>query len=589
MLPPHMLPPHLAGMVFYPGPPGAGGAPPPPPPPHHLPRSGGPPLVTHFPLPPGMVPLPGVHFHPGMPPPPPHALLAPPPGAATRLRASAAAFVPGGAPPAVAAAPEPPAAPGAHEGKAPPPSPRAILEAAPPAPGAPPPAAELASHASTATASGSDGGSQGAPEADAEAAPAPPARAPAAVRGLSNAPGLHNCFLNAVLQCLWALRPVRAALTAPPAPGAARPRGAPADVAVLDALRAVFAALDAEGDAVEGAAANGAAPSDAAVAAARPPVSPRALRAALGSGAGAGAAFARADMHDAAEVLGALLESLHRAEAGGADDPALPRRVRLPAEEAAGWAAPAAPAAAAAPAAPPPSPPRAAGAAWGDSEKLRRVRRAPPAGAGAARSLAQRLFGLEVQAAASGAALGAPGAPAAGAPVEVLQFTKFVHLVPAEGLRAAAAAAAAVPGAAPDFEAALRAVDGHAAAPAARLLSRPAALTLGLGWDSPAAPPTAIAATLAALGARLDAGRLFAHDAAAGPPPGAYTLRALAAYGSNHYAAYVRADAAGGPAAAGRWLLVDDAAVADAGGWADVAAALAARRLQPSLLFYEAE
>jgi len=61
------------------------------------------------------------------------------------------------------------------------------------------------------------------------------------VRGLRNAEGEHNCFLNVLLQGLWALRPVRQALLGSGPGAASAGRGAaPADAAVLQALRAVF-------------------------------------------------------------------------------------------------------------------------------------------------------------------------------------------------------------------------------------------------------------------------------------------------------------------------------------------------------------
>jgi hypothetical protein len=338
------------------------------------------------------------------------------------------------------------------------------------------------------------------------------------------------------------------------------------DARVFRSLWGVFRALEAAG---AGAPADADADADAPAA-----VSASELREALSGSAAA--RFELGDMHDAAEVLGEMLECLHRAEAGGGGaDPTLPRQVAVPAGEARGWAAPLAPP-------PPPPPPRrqpspagsaggsppGAGSVWGsDSATMSRVRRAPPPPPGKGATLVQRLFGLEVQVASAAA----PPASASAPTVLCDQFTKYFHLVAAQGLREAAPAA-------PCFEAALLAADAGGPAPAARLLSRPRVLTLALVWESAGAAPAAIGATLRAVGTQLAAGALFAGAADAG----VYRLRGVVCYSRSHYSAFALSEELGA------WLLLDDAHVSVVGGWAEVGAAVVARRLQPSLLFYEA-
>lgn len=107
------------------------------------------------------------------------------------------------------------------------------------------------------------------------------------------------------------------------------------------------------------------------------------------------------------------------------------------------------------------------------------------------------MFGQEVQVRCSSAAAAAAAAHAAGAAgggmVEVLQFVRYFHLVPALGLRRAyeAAARKGPGGAAPSFEQLLLAAEagadgsGGGGAPLARLLRRPQVLALGIVWETP--------------------------------------------------------------------------------------------------------
>jgi hypothetical protein len=278
------------------------------------------------------------------------------------------------------------------------------------------------------------------------------------VRGLRNAGGEYNCFLNVIIQSLWHLPSFRAALLVRPLPAAAAcEAGAPggADAAVLRALRSVFGAMAAAPAADAGAPSSGGASSGGGGEAGWL-VDPAALREALsrlGDAGGAAVGMELAEMHDAAEVFDEVLAALHRAEAGqgsgggggaAAADPRLPRRVRARADAfapppglaavrlaGAGSGAPAAPApagrgrgGAAAAAAPAPAP-GGVGRLGGSAP--------PPA------SMAHRVFGLDVQVVAppddggDGKAPAAPAAPAApGGALDAQEFLKFAHHVHAE-------------------------------------------------------------------------------------------------------------------------------------------------------------
>lgn len=72
-----------------------------------------------------------------------------------------------------------------------------------------------------------------------------------------------------------------------------------------------------------------------------------------------------------------------------------------------------------------------------------------------------------------------------------------------------------------------------------------------------------------------------------GVPPGAaarYRLRAMACYHLRHYSACVRLAELGG-----RWVAFDDASASAVGAWPEVRRRCEAGRMQPSVLFYEAE
>lgn len=398
------------------------------------------------------------------------------------------------------------------------------------------------------------------------------------IRGLSNSPGVYNCFLNAIVQSLWHLPAFRRALLAvTPADLQRHAANGNASARVLISLRAIFEDLSVPGSA-KGA--------DEAL---QKPVSPQLLREALG-----GSRFEHGDMHDAAEVLGELFDRLHAAEVGpGGNDPTLPRRLRVDAPQAAPPAPTGAGMRSATP--PPPPPPRAppapatpaaAGASgssptatpvastvWGNAAALKKVKRAPAPAPRKDMSMVQKLFGMEVRSTLSSNP--SPRTGTSAATVEALEFTKYCHLVPAQGLRLAATTA-------PSFEAALVAASGGA--PSESLVARPSIFTLGMVFESPQVPVPALAATLAALRPELDISKLFL----AGPEweeegtPLRYRLRCMVCYSSSHYSTFAFSDRVC------QWVLLDDAKVSPAGRWEDVQAVAASSRLQPSLLFYEA-
>jgi hypothetical protein len=388
------------------------------------------------------------------------------------------------------------------------------------------------------------------------------------VRMLDNSEGVNNCFLNVIIQSLWHLRGFREALLAL-APQQLPPGAPPADVRVLRALSRVFSAL-AQQPAGAGPAANGPASGPAAR------LSPSELREALSGLENGQVKMDLTDMHDASEVLGDILNSVSRAQLGsaqqGVDDPQLPKRVKVRAAVAEG-----------APAAAPAGSMAAvlmAGLANGSSAAAAGSGPTRPQGP---RSMVQKLFGLEVQTPAPpeddedeeaarwgrkqrqqaqqqqqqqqqqqapsgaqqqqqpvpGSAEAAAAAAAGASPprrpprqagvVEVQQYIKYLHLVPAQGLRLAHDTLFDA-----CFEEVLREADaadslasrlqgGPGAGPQpVTLLRMPRVFTLGVVWESPQAPADAIRGTVRALRPCLELGRLFK-----GVPPGGpqYSLR----------------------------------------------------------------
>lgn len=156
---------------------------------------------------------------------------------------------------------------------------------------------------------------------------------------MTNAPGLYNCFLNVVVQCLWHLAPFRRAMLAVPPQQLTGRGAAQADERIMKALWKVFRDMDAPPappPAQQASASGGGGGGSSSQAMPRPAVSAAALREALTGlrgGAAAAAAFDLSDMHDAAEVLGEVFDAMHRAQQGAAaaaaGDPTLPRKVRV--------------------------------------------------------------------------------------------------------------------------------------------------------------------------------------------------------------------------------------------------------------------
>lgn len=563
------------------------------------------------------------------------------------------------------------------------------------------------------------------------------------VRGLRNGEGEYNCFLNVIIQSLWHLRPFRESLLrlkpppvplpssthaaaqggnssggAPAAPqqhqaasnGPSKPQaeGAPstgggdvdADSAVLRALCNIFHALAAPPAEAEGLPAGAAAEepqqqqkggkagraSNANVSLRRSlAVSPWELREALDALGQGPARIQKSEMHDASEVLGEILNCLHRAEAraraaaspsnSGKDLPdiTLPQRIKLPpplpqttaapaanggspskwvAAAAAGTAAGSAPAAAAVAAGHPalmstvhqlvgldvqvPCPPSDSSSKDEEEEAARKGGRSRRTAAQAAAQAKENSASASAQAAANsssgsgaagsgggsasanwrsggGAAAGAAGAHASGSSsssssagpqqAEVLQFTKFFHLVPAQGLRRAYSQASSSPGQPPaSWESLLMTLEAASNSPcssnnsssgqlqmhkaATTLLRTPRIFMLALVWESPQVAPDAIHGTLSALGPELDLLAAFkvppkaaASSAAAAAP--SHSLRAAVCYVGHHYLAFVLAEELG------LWLCFDDADISLVGQWADVCRAMLNRRMQPLLLLYE--
>jgi hypothetical protein len=108
----------------------------------------------------------------------------------------------------------------------------------------------------------------------------------------------------------------------------------------------------------------------------------------------------------------------------------------------------------------------------------------------------------------------------------------------------------------------------------------PRVFTLQLAWESQAEEPEAIAGTMRAVRERVDLADVYGGVA---PGRARYRLRCMVAYYGQHYQALVLAPETG------RWALVDDARATAVGAWADVVRKCQAGRIQPSVLFFEAE
>ena len=106
------------------------------------------------------------------------------------------------------------------------------------------------------------------------------------------------------------------------------------------------------------------------------------------------------------------------------------------------------------------------------------------------------------------------------------------------------------------------------------------------------APADAVRGTVEALGSQLRLSHVFrlegeaaaaAAAAAIGVDPTLYELRSVVCFSGHHYRAYALSE----ELPHGQWLLFDDDDVELVGGWQHVCRAMAAQRLQPSLLFFQ--
>lgn len=201
--------------------------------------------------------------------------------------------------------------------------------------------------------------------------------------------------------------------------------------------------------------------------------------------------------------------------------------------------------------------------------------------------------------------------------VDVLQFTKFFHLVPAQSLRKALAArpsstfeellvtvesggssnrstastpSAVSSSASSDHSAASSNGGGNAAAAAGDLLLRqPDVFALALVWESPQVGMDALRSTLEAVGATVDISLVYqcadsssvSQQQSSHSLSAAYELRCVVCYCGHHYTAFAFSQELS------LWLLFDDEAITLVGNWNAVCRAMMAKRLQPSLLLYE--
>lgn len=101
------------------------------------------------------------------------------------------------------------------------------------------------------------------------------------------------------------------------------------------------------------------------------------------------------------------------------------------------------------------------------------------------------------------------------------------------------------------------------------------------------APHDAIKGTVEALGCEVELSEVFSmptqasSSSQAGAPPTTFQLRCVVCYLGHHYLVFALSEEVG------QWLQIDDEDVALVGSWGDVCRAMIARRLQPSLLFFE--
>ena len=126
---------------------------------------------------------------------------------------------------------------------------------------------------------------------------------------MRNEEGEYNCFLNVLIQSLWHLDEFRKEMLSSQASAPPGPEG---EVAVLQALRQIFSAIDRKAKIQSGQAAAVSGDNEALLA-------PTDLRDALSSRFQGVGLFQEGEMNDAAEALQSILDCLDRAEGEKAD------------------------------------------------------------------------------------------------------------------------------------------------------------------------------------------------------------------------------------------------------------------------------
>lgn len=405
--------------------------------------------------------------------------------------------------------------------------------------------------------------------------------------GLRNLTGEYNCFLNVVIQSLWHLpvfsRALQASIPAKCSSAAHDP-----DMAVAEALRQVFVALDLTGgransDNVSSVNGNGA----------HMAVAPTALRKALAVlTRSEGALFSEHEMADASEALQAIFQAVHRA--------VIPPKGSKHAS----------------PITPPPPSASTPGCPDPQSSSASGLFLDQECGYC---SIVHRCFGLDVEECME--------CVACHKRTRTLRFTKFLHLVPATALNLALKHVDDIT----TMEAAMRHIDGSDAkpcdtdvggcgtmnvmthtlgtAPSAPTGYKAAAVNgvgkrgrggpmifcMSLLWESASVEREMIAETLRNISTTIDLAAVY-DKFPAGRGGLKYKLRCVMCYYGEHYAAFAISEVGAGSSeraaqesAGERWLLFDDASTKEAGSWEDVMASCEMGRMQPCVLFYQRE
>ena len=110
-----------------------------------------------------------------------------------------------------------------------------------------------------------------------------------------------------------------------------------------------------------------------------------------------------------------------------------------------------------------------------------------------------------------------------------------------------------------------------------RLIDAPDVFTLAIVWESPQVQSEILTSAMASLQDEIFLEHVFCGLHQELP----YQLKSMVAYSSSHYYAFVLSEEVN------LWLLLDDAVISPVGKWSDVVRTVLAKKLQPSLLFYE--